>query len=162
MVAEPSGIRCELYCPGFSFSKVKHKLVRFLLRLGTVLLLFFLLFLFVFVAFQHFRNGAVFLVLHELRISLAVKEHYINVPFCPPAAVAPVAGLVRRPCHGLSVECPAEIAVTVSAFRKVCDSAVLQIYQSRILIVPATVCLIVAQDISAVRAPFEALVTVGI
>ena len=156
MVSESSRVSGQLHDPILPVLKINDEFLSLLLSLYAVLLLL----LFFPCCLQHVRDLSVFLIAHEFCIPLSVEEHYIYVFLRAPASVAAVSGLVRGPSHRLSAEGPSESAVAVSAFGQVCDVAILDIDQSYILIVPASVCLIVAEDVSAVRAPCEALVSV--
>ena len=74
--------------------------------------------------------------------------------------MASVAVLVRLPCHGVALEGPFEIAVGVSALGQVGDLSRFDVDEGDVGIVPSSVCLIEGEQIFAVRAPFEALVSV--
>ena len=76
--------------------------------------------------------------------------------------MAAVTGTVGAEGHGLASECPAEIAVAVTASGEVGQLSVLDVHESDIAVVPSAFALVSNEKVLAVRAPFEFLVTVGV
>ena len=151
MVAQSARESCQLDGPVPSVVKVKNQLLLFLLHFGRILLAFLLLL----VTGHHLVDILVLLVLGEVGICLAVEEHDVYVAVCAPTSVAAVSVLVGCPCHRLALERPSEASVAVSALGEIGDLSGLKVYEGDILIVPSSVRLVVAQDISAVRTPFK-------
>ena len=161
MVSQTPGSSGKPHNPVVPVGQVEFKLVNLaLFGLYAVLGLLFLCLLVIFG--EQFLNIVLLLVAGEFVERLAVEEHYVNVSFRAPAAVAAVAGLVGGPCHGLAAEGPAEAAVGVAASGQVGDFTAVYINQGHIGVVPAAVCLIIAQQIVAVGTPGEAQVAVAV
>ena len=76
--------------------------------------------------------------------------------------MAAVAGLVALPGHGLAAHRPLEIAVGIAAQGEVGDLSGFHIYQADIIVIHALLALIAGEDVTAVRAPLETEVAVGI
>ena len=76
--------------------------------------------------------------------------------------MAAVTVSVGAPGHYLALETPAESAVAVAAAREVGNLAVVDVDESYVLIVPATVRTVVHKYVAAVGSPFELLVTITV
>ena len=73
-----------------------------------------------------------------------------------------IAVSTGRICKSLTVERPLGITIGITAFSKIYHSISVFTYKSDISIVPAALADIIDKEPTAVRAPFEAYITIGI
>ena len=102
------------------------------------------------------------LLIHtELLVCLQVEEHDVDILLGSPTAMAAVTGPVAEPYHGLAVQYPFGIAVSIAALGQIEHLSVAgSVDECHVHIVPSAYEDTVGQNPLAVRRPLVPLVTV--
>ncbi len=108
-------------------------------------------------------EGALLLAHAEALVGVEVEEHDVGVVFGSPAAVAAVAGAVALEEHGFAAHHPSAVAVVVTAVGEVGDLlTTVGGHQRDVAVIPSALTDVVGQEPTAVGAPLEPEVAVGV